>query len=68
MSSTNTFTGNYADRRRRAGCLERRRRQAGHRGKPGYQRQAFPLFSNDGSTSTIGLVGSSGWVSYLNRT
>jgi putative aldouronate transport system substrate-binding protein len=34
---------------------------------PGYVRQAFPLFSSDGSTPAIGLGGSSGWLSYLNK-
>lgn len=32
-----------------------------------YVRQAFPLFSSDGSTPSIGLGGSSGWISYLNK-
>lgn len=35
--------------------------------KQGYLRQAFPLFSFDGSTPSIGLGGSSGWMSYLNK-
>ncbi|NUR28714.1 MAG: hypothetical protein HOV83_23220 [Catenulispora sp.] len=41
--------------------------KSGIAGKPGYRRQAFPLFSHDGSTPTVGLTGSSGWVSYLNK-
>ena len=35
--------------------------------KPGYVRAAFPLFSYDGSTPTIGLGPGSGWISYLNK-
>ncbi|NUP52730.1 MAG: hypothetical protein HOW97_36220 [Catenulispora sp.] len=41
--------------------------KSGIAAKPGYLRQAFPLFSHDGSTPTIGLTGASGWVSYLNK-
>ncbi|WP_194918235.1 extracellular solute-binding protein [Catenulispora rubra] len=36
-------------------------------GKAGYQRAVFPLFSSDGSTPTIALGGSSGYLSYLNK-
>ncbi|ACU73798.1 ABC-type sugar transport system periplasmic component [Catenulispora acidiphila DSM 44928] len=39
----------------------------GTAGKAGYQRALFPLFSSDGSTPSIGLGGSSGWMSYLNK-
>lgn len=41
--------------------------QTGQAAKKGYTRQGFPLFSHDGSTPTIGLGASSGWVSYLNK-
>jgi putative aldouronate transport system substrate-binding protein len=35
--------------------------------KKGYRVGILPIFSFDGSTPTIGLTGSSGWVSYLNK-
>jgi len=41
--------------------------QSGRAAKAGYRRQAFPLFAFDGSTPSIGLGGSSGWMSYLNK-
>ncbi len=41
--------------------------QTGGAAHQGYTRQAFPLFSHDGSTPSIGLGASSGWVSYLNK-
>jgi putative aldouronate transport system substrate-binding protein len=41
--------------------------KSGQAATPGYRRQAFPLFSFDGSTPTVTLTGSSGWVSYLNK-
>ena len=40
--------------------------QTGGSARKGYTRQGFPLFSHDGSTPSIGLGASSGWVSYLN--
>jgi putative aldouronate transport system substrate-binding protein len=36
-------------------------------GTKGYRRGVFPLFSSDGSTPSIGLGGSSGYLSYLNK-
>lgn len=41
--------------------------QTGSSAHKAYTRQAFPVFSNDGSTPTIGMGASSGWVSYLNK-
>lgn len=41
--------------------------QAGQAANKNYTRQAFPLFSADGSTPSIGMSASSGWVSYLNK-
>lgn len=39
----------------------------GQAADPAYQRQAFPLFSADGSTPTVGLGSASSWMSYLNK-
>jgi len=41
--------------------------QTGQSANKAYTRQAFPVFSHDGSTPSIGLGASSGWVSYLNK-
>ena len=41
--------------------------QTGIKSAPGYTRWGFPVFSSDGSTPTIGMGASSGWVSYLNK-
>ncbi|WP_194896772.1 extracellular solute-binding protein [Catenulispora pinisilvae] len=41
--------------------------ETGSAAKPGYRVGAFPVFSSDGSTPSIGLTSSSGWVSYLNK-
>ena len=39
----------------------------GQTAEPKYERAAFPLFSNDGSTPTIALSASAGILSYLNK-
>lgn len=41
--------------------------KSGTAGKAGYRRAMFPVFSFDGSTPTIALGGSSGYLSYLNK-
>jgi len=41
--------------------------QTGQAANKNYTRQAFPVFSYDGSTPTIGMGSGSGWVSYLNK-